>query len=190
MTGADSIVRLRAIATRLSEREDQDSAWFANALAEYEAGALHGLTLGDAFGFRLQPGESSWWELEARSQRDALIRRIVQRYFGGLSARSAADALAKKVLRYESGDWRSDRKFKLRPTLTGLHAELFQLLKIGVPVSVATIRRALAHEIPLLVSHEAGDHAAATKEERHGTNDDEAESNPGSGGNSAGAVHG
>ncbi len=171
-----AIDRLRRIAARLLELGDVDGEWFAASLQEYEAGARHGLTLGDAFGFRLRPGESAWYETEARSARDELLRAIARRYFGGMSTRAAADALASKISRYESGSWRGDRIFKLQPTLTGLHAELFKLLKIGQPLSASTIRRALAHETTLFVSHAVRDDAAATNEARHGSNEFEAES--------------
>lgn len=175
MTGAAAIDRLRGIAARLRDREDEAAEWFLTCLQEYEAGAPHGLTLDAAFGFRLNPGESAWYELEARTKRDTLLRVMRQRYFGGLSDRAAAAALAKKISRYEASDWRRDHKFKIRPTLTGLQACLFALLKIAQPLGASTIRRALAHELPLLVSHEAEEHSAATHEERHGIYGDETE---------------
>jgi hypothetical protein len=102
-----------------------------------------------------------------------------------MSCRAAADALAKKIRRYEAAEWRRDRQFKVQPTLTGLHAELFRLMKIGQPLSKGTIRRALAHETHLLVSHEHGDDAAATDEERYGSHVDEIETDPRPFGNSA-----
>jgi hypothetical protein len=167
------IDRLRGISARLLERGDADGVWFASCLAELQAGARHGLTLADAFGFRLAPGAKPWWVIEASTARDALLREIAAHYFSGLSARAAAEAIVKTVARYEAGDWRHHRKFIDKPTLHGIRADLFRLLKIGAPLSVATVRRALvARKIPLLMSH---DQEQAAARRTHDSDCDETE---------------
>lgn len=142
MTAAASIARLRAIAARLIEREDADAAWFAAALQEYTAGAPHGLTLGDAFGLRLEPGERPWWQLDAIERRDELLRRIASTYFPGLAGRSAAAAILTALARYEATGWRRDRAYVTPPA--ALRGDLFRLLRLAAPLSESTIRRALA----------------------------------------------
>jgi hypothetical protein len=141
---AATINRLRAIAARLTKRKDPGGPWFAACLAEYEAGARHGLTLGDAFGFRLGAGQSSWWEQETLSRRDQLIRQIAAEHFSALSGRPAAAAIAKAIAGYERTAWRQHRAFAAPPAgLRGLRADLFRLLKLCEPIAEPTIRRVL-----------------------------------------------
>jgi hypothetical protein len=149
-----SIAALRRISSYLSDTGHPDGAWFAACLAEYEAGARFGLTVADALGFRLGPGESPWWECEALARRDTLLQAIAARHFSALGARPAATALMQELARYEASGWRRHRGNLLPPvTLTPLQCDLFALLKLRAPVSFGTVRRALAHQIPVFVSH-------------------------------------
>jgi hypothetical protein len=144
------IDRLRSIRTRL--RGGADGDWFAACLAEYEAGAKLGLTLGDAFGLGLEAGGRPWWEIEMQARRDKLLRAIAGKYFCGLSSRAAAREILREAARYEAAGWRQHRPFKSPPAeLAGtLRADLFALLKIGEPLSDRTVRRALGHETPAI----------------------------------------
>jgi hypothetical protein len=152
------IARLRAIAARLLARDDPDGEWFACCLSEYQAGARHGRTLGDAFGLRLRPGESGWWELEARARRDDLIRRLAARFFSDLRRGAAATAIAGKVRRYESSRWRQHKAFTAPPAATSeLGRALFELLKVGAPVTESVIARALRQQTPVFMPHASGD---------------------------------
>lgn len=167
MAATDAIDRLRGIATRLEVREDPDAEWFREALALYESGARHGLDLDAALGLRPGPGGTTWWEQEAAAQRDDLVRLIAARYFGGLSQRAQAEAITHKVRGYEAGAYRAHRKFAAAPRaiLGSVRAWLFALLKTGAPISVSTVRRALAQETPLFVSHASGDDPPEDRED-------------------------
>jgi hypothetical protein len=188
VTGPAAINRLRALSQRLGAIHDMDAAWFESCLAQYIAGAEFGLRLDQAFGLDPSSPSDAWWAIEKRHARDKQIRAIRCAFYGDLRPRPAADAIAKQVVRYESGQWRSDRQYKLLPDLHGIRAELFKLLKIGAPVSVSTIRRALVHDPPLSMSQTVGEDAAATDEERYGSHVDEVETDPGSGRDSADAA--
>ena len=142
MSDRDSINRLRAIAARLIERDDLDSAWFAEHLAEYIAGARHGRTLGDAFQLTVSHGARPWWMLEAIEARAVLLRALHRRHFPALDGRPAAAAIAAALSRYRSTAWQRDRAF-VTPPRDPLKAALFYLLKLEVPLSASTIRRAL-----------------------------------------------
>ena len=153
MTDA-AIDRLRAIAARLDKRRDPDAAWFAACLAEFESGARHGLTLGDAFGFKLSPGERPFWAAEACAARDEIIRAAAGKWFAQHNASSAARALLHAITRYERSGWRQHRVFRLPPAaIVGtLQADLFKILKTKAPISERTARRVLGHEPPLFVA--------------------------------------
>lgn len=141
--GAAAIAKLRTIAARLVERDDPEAAWFAAGLAEYEAGAAHGLTLDDALGLACRgPGERPWWAIEAQQRRDELIRAIDAQRFGHLPARKAARDLWADVSRYEASAWRRDRVYTTAPLRP--RGDLFRLLRLNAPLSEATIRRVLA----------------------------------------------
>lgn len=123
MTAA-AISRLRQVATRLAELSapgDGLAAWFAGALAQFEAGAPHGMTLAQAFGLERTAGERGWWTLERLELRDAQIRELARAHFPGLPPRAAARGIRK-------------RRDLLR--------------QLPAPVSESTLRRALAHESP------------------------------------------
>jgi hypothetical protein len=153
-----AIELLRRVAARLSGIEDADAGEFAARLAEYEAGARHGLTLGAAFGLTLGRGETPWWQLEASARRDEILRDLAARYFPSLRQRRAATALMQAIARYEASGWRQHRRDLSPPAgLSPLQRGLFTLLKLDAPLSVATVRRALAHEIPLFVSQDSRD---------------------------------
>lgn len=163
-----AIDRLRGIAMRLEAREDPDAEWFREALALYESGAPHGLGLAAAFGLRpAGPGATPWWELEARAARDALLRIVAARYFGGLSHRAQAAAIVHKVRAYEATSYRAHRKFRSAPpVIRGTHRELlFGLLKCGAPIGESTVRAALAKETTVFVSHRLQEDAPADQEE-------------------------
>jgi len=138
---ASPIDRLRRLALRLGKPGDEDGEWFATALREFEAGARHGLTLGDAFGFRLTPGQTPFWESERIAKRDDLIRTIAAKHFSTLRGRPAAAALSRAIKRYEQGRWPAHKPFATPPPgLNGLRAALFRLLKLGDPPAEPTIR--------------------------------------------------
>lgn len=164
MTAA--ITNLRAIAADLVERAHPLAPWFAAALAEYEASAPHGLELGEAFGLALAPGAVPWWALERRQQRDELLREITCRHFPTLSTRAAAAEIADRIDRYQAGNWRRDRVLMSPATVDPLRIRLHRLLKLGQPIGLSTIRRAVAQMVPLRLSHEACD-ALAPKETHH-----------------------
>ena len=100
-----------------SEPGDELAAWFADALARYEAGAPHGARLEQALGLDLSPGEPPWWLTERRERRDAAIRQLAREFFPGLPIRGAARAL---------------------------RARRDLMRRLPEPVSESTIRRALA----------------------------------------------
>lgn len=184
MAAASSIARLRVVAARFLEHDDPDAAWFCAALQEYEAGAVHGLTLDQALGLRAGPGERPWWQTEALGRRNDILRGIAARYFPGRSAKAAAEAITSAAQRYEAAGWRRHRAFMVPPAEIGgtLRGELFYLLKTGAPLSVRTVERALRHETHDSVAHgeasntlETGD----THDGNTGTSNDETTERPG-----------
>lgn len=145
------MARLRAIAATLLEDDpDGAGAWFNAALQQFQAAARHGLTLEQAFGLQCGPGERPWWHSEALEQRDEILRRLAAAHFPTLGTRPAAAAISRALARYEGGRWRRDKDFMAPPE--GVAGELFRLLKLGVPLSEGTIRRALSvgsQDIPI-----------------------------------------
>jgi hypothetical protein len=168
VSDCDAINRLRRIAARLIERGDEDGAWFATCLAEYQAAARFKLDLGVAFGLRPGAGRTGWWERESCAARDQCIRRIGAGFYGEKSKRGAASALMKALGRYKATGWRRDKEFRYPPpAIAGtLDAELHRLLKLGVPVSISTARAALdsAKEPGVYVSHPRRQHAGSRGE--------------------------
>ena len=171
MSDAAPIDRLRAIARHLDEIQHPDATWFAAALAAYESGARHGMTLDDALGLRVGQGERPWWAVEAMQQRDELLRAIARQHFPSMSRRAAAAAIAHELNRYRESRWRVDRAYRQPPAqlLGSVRAELFRLLKLDVPLGVGTLRRALdsareplAHETGISVRQRRG-HAPAAE---------------------------
>jgi hypothetical protein len=171
MSSVNAMNRLRALAGRLTAAEHVDGQWFAACLAEFESGAPHGSTLADAFGFQLAPGERPWWVVEAYIRRDALIRAIALRWYPGCSDRAAVTALVRALARYRATGWRRDRAYKSPPAelLSTVQADMFNLLKIGAPLSPGTIRRALAHGAGVFLSQQLAEDAVQPIEVRHGT---------------------
>ncbi len=188
MTSADSpIDRLRRVALRLTGMNDPDTEWLLSGIRQFEAGARFGTLLDDVLELRSGQGRSSWWEQEAIGLRDDLIRRIAAQYFGSLSQRAAAAAIARKVSLYEMSGWRRHRAFIDPPEAIqgSLRGDLFYLLKTNAPISEAVARRALGAPRARFMSHESGDYVA-TAEENHGSNhDDENAIDQGPGGSPA-----
>jgi hypothetical protein len=151
VTDAAAIVALRRISLYLSDSGHPDAAWFSAALQEYEAGARFGIAFDHTLGLRPGIGQTSWWEAEAIDKRDDLIRIIAARHFPGISRRSAADAIIREAKRYETTAWRSHRAYWSAPdSLIGtLRAHLFDLMKLGLPITRRVAERALMrHETP------------------------------------------
>lgn len=142
MTDLPAIQRLRAIAARLVEREDADAAWFAAALQEYTTGAPLGVTMEHAFRLGCGQGARPWWIAEAQEHRDELIRAIVALRFSGSTGRAAARGLWHQLSRYQACGWLRDRAYLSPPA--GPQADYFRLLRLGAPLSEATIRRVLS----------------------------------------------
>lgn len=170
MTDAAAINRLRAIAAALIAREDPHASWLAACLAEYATGARYGLTLDAALGLRPGAGERAWWQLEALEQRDKLLRATAREFFPTLSIRAAARAIAALLTRYETTTWPGARVYASLPRPDTLPGRLHALLKLGEPVTLRVIERALAccaTEPPLFMAHGPGDDRAAVSEEHH-----------------------
>jgi hypothetical protein len=169
LTAAAAITNLRTIAAHLVARKHPLAAWFAAALAEYEASAPRGVDLGEAFGLQAAAGARQWWESERRRHRNEILRELAARHFPGLSTRAAADAIVTALVRYQATRWRRHRAYATPPAgLTALEADLFRLLKVQAPVSRRTVQRALGsvcHEVPLFVAHETADLHAAMQED-------------------------
>lgn len=129
--------RLRRLADRLLEHEDEDAAWFKAALMVYEAGAGEEVTLDRALGLAPTPGQEGWWTIEARTRRDALLREIARRFYAGeLSERRGAAKIASPLGQFAGGArlWRPGTIEEL----------LHYVVAIGLPTSERTVRRALA----------------------------------------------
>jgi hypothetical protein len=150
----DALGRLRRLADRLLEHEDEDAAWFKAAMLAYEAGAGDGVTLCAAFGLAPLPGQVRWWTREARTRRDSLIRELARRFYRDEpSERRQADKIARRLARFASGArlWRPG-------TLEEL---LHYVVRLGLPTSARTVQRALAagrlcQNLPAIAGTEAG----------------------------------
>jgi hypothetical protein len=126
--------RLRRLADRLLEHEDEDAAWFKATLMIYEAGEV---TLDRALGLAPTPRQEGWWTVEARTRRDALLCEIASRFYAGeLSERCRAAKIASRLGQFASGArlWRPGTIEEL----------LHYVVAIGLPTSARTVRRALA----------------------------------------------
>lgn len=108
------------------------------------------MNLGDAFG--LCPG---WWRLEAINRRDQLLRELASILPRQSSERATAEATLKKLGQYRASQWRRDRALMSPARPDPVWVCMHRLLKLDLPIGFSTIRRALAHETPLSVSHEA-----------------------------------
>lgn len=170
MTGADSIGLLRRISATLTRIGDPDGPEFAAHLAEYVRGAQDGVSLGDAFGFKVPRGVSAWWEQERLAERNELIRAIARQHFRRPSVRQAANELTRELRRYESGAWLRHRAYTEPPAaLRGtLQESFFALLKLRLATGESTVRDALASDSGVYLGHASAD-AADRPEDINGT---------------------
>jgi hypothetical protein len=129
--------RLRRLADRLLELDDEDATWFKAAVMVYEAGAGDGVTLCSAFELKPTPGQEGFWTIEARARRDALLCEIAARFYADEPSESSrADKIESRLGQFAAGArlWRPG-------TLEEL---LHYVTAIGLPTSARTVRRALA----------------------------------------------
>ncbi len=126
MDSAQSMARLRGLAAAL--QRIPAAAWFAEALACYEAGAEDGLTLDRALGLVPPRGGVSWWEAERRTRRDALIRAVREQHFADLGVTKAAQQIATRGRRLRA----IDRNREGRVPAAGDEL-LIQALNTGAP---------------------------------------------------------
>ena len=87
----------------------------------------------------------SWRQDAAREERDAIVRRIVETYYGEHSTREAAKRFARRLAAFrEAGDWRAHRAASTCPFQPGIRADLWHLLRaVDRPIGAETIRKIL-----------------------------------------------
>ncbi len=76
-----------------------DAAWFDASARTYEIEGPGGMDLATAFGLKLKPGESPWWEIERRERRDRVVRQVRAEFFADLSVADAARAIIRENAR-------------------------------------------------------------------------------------------
>lgn len=91
---------------------------------EYLKRAHEGASLDDVFELKVTAGGVRWWRQEAREARDEAIRRLADRYFGGLDLHDQADAIRTAIVLYQGGRWQHDRKCGMPEHYAGTRDEL------------------------------------------------------------------
>lgn len=94
--------RLRHIVMVLREEGSAESIEAARKIEDYLAGAAEGLTLDLALGCSPAPGQTPWWEAEARERRNAKLRKLRETHFGNLGLTAAARAIEQEARRYQA----------------------------------------------------------------------------------------
>lgn len=91
-------------------------------LANWLGDALHGYlcrryrTVEEALGLRFPQGGVPWWREEAIRRRDAVLRRMAERFFAELSPTAQAKKIWTITSRYAASAWRFDRDRSEPPT--------------------------------------------------------------------------
>jgi hypothetical protein len=132
-TSSAPIDRLRRLARALetgAPPEAADGVWLSQAIRQYEDGAATGLGLEHALGLVPAPGQERWWTVEARRDRDALIRQYRDEAFSNLSIAAAAREIVLAGRRYQASTWRLDKDGR---TPGPNHQRLAQVLATGAP---------------------------------------------------------
>lgn len=130
MTAAD---RLRHAAGVLRREGSADALAVAGDIERYLEDAAIGLTLDIALGVSPAPGQTPWWEREARERRNAAIRELREHCFGDLGITAAARAIEEEARRFQASAWRYDRG---REKISGgdeRHRLLGEALRTGLP---------------------------------------------------------
>jgi hypothetical protein len=161
------IAALRRIADDLVRCGHPDAPFFSAALQQYESGAAHGMTFGQAFALESNDRrETGWWKQAALDRRNTLLREIRRRHFPQLSTRRAAEAIVTAAARYCGGRWSLHRRAPAPPSgADALTVDLFALMRLqeelaslgsakareqGSPrrlvLGFSTVRAALANE--------------------------------------------
>lgn len=74
----------------------------ADRIEKYIAGARNGERLDTALGLAPLPGATPWWEIEARAERDAVLKMLRDRHFPNLLLSEAAREISAIALRRQS----------------------------------------------------------------------------------------
>jgi hypothetical protein len=110
--------------------------WLGRVLAEYLAHRCP--TIEDAMQLRGDRGGIPWWREQANRKRDAALRELAARYFGGLSVTAQAAQLRVLTVRYAASTWRFDRKRDAMPThyVGCMHEWLWRAFASGAPMPI------------------------------------------------------
>ncbi len=111
-----SIVNMRALAQLCRSREplpEPLASWLARALEAFLN--QKSPSLNEAFGVRNARGGIPW-HLEASIRtRDAVLRELAERHFGGLSLSARAETVHRLSCRYAASSWRFDKEREAMP---------------------------------------------------------------------------
>ncbi len=104
-----------------------------------------GTPIGEALGLRFARGGVPWWKEEAIRKRDAVLRELVERFFGEFTPARQAHEIATMANRYAASAWRHDREHGDMPRhYAGTRKEsLWQAFASGAPMPIG--ERQLRH---------------------------------------------
>jgi hypothetical protein len=112
----NSIDNLREVARRCSAGEPLPaglSAWLGKSLGEFLSHRQRSIEA--ALGLVWPRGGVPWWLEEAMRQRDAALRELALRFYGGQAVSRQAAAIYRAALRYAASRWRRDRGSEALP---------------------------------------------------------------------------
>jgi hypothetical protein len=138
--------------------------WLGRALAEYLTHRCP--TIEDAMQLRGDRGGIPWWREQANRKRDAALRELAARYFGGLSVTAQAARLRVLAVRYAASAWRFDRDRAAMPVhyAGGVHEWLWRVFSSGAPMPIG--ERQLRHILSGCgPTHRNGEASAAARTE-------------------------
>jgi hypothetical protein len=134
-----TIDNLREVARRCSAGEPLPaglSAWLGKSLGEFLSHRQRSIE--GALGLVWPRGGVPWWLEEAMRTRDAALRELARRFYGGQAVSRQAAAIYRDSLRYAASRWRRDRRGEeLPPEHLGTPYEwLWRAFKSGAAMPI------------------------------------------------------
>jgi hypothetical protein len=110
------IDNLREVARHCSAGEPLPaglSTWLGKSLDEFLSHRRRSIE--DALGLVWPRGGVPWWLEDAMRKRDAALREMAQRFYGGQAVSRQAAAIYRGAIRYAESRWRRDRTTEALP---------------------------------------------------------------------------
>jgi len=110
--GLAAVAWLRSVVARM--RSDQltwnDRAWLADILDRTYGKSAIEPTMEDCLRISTQYLYERWQQLDARNQRDVILRKLWKEFYGGVDLAGSSRKIAEAAKRYDSGAWRREDK--------------------------------------------------------------------------------